>query len=66
MIKFFRQIRQNMVKENRTSKYLLYAIDEIILVVIGILIAISNWNENRKTKLQDSLVSLITKKGILH
>jgi len=39
-----------MIKENRTSKYLLYAIGEIVLVVIGILIALSinNWNENRK------------------
>jgi hypothetical protein len=52
MIKFFRQIRQNMIKENRTSKYLLYAIGEIILVVIGILIAlqINNWNENQKAE----------------
>ena len=52
MIKFFRHIRQRLVKENRTSKYLLYAIGEIILVVIGILIAlqINNWNDERKTK----------------
>jgi Family of unknown function (DUF6090) len=50
MIKFFRKIRQNMIKENRASKYLLYAFGEIVLVVIGILIALSinNWNENRK------------------
>jgi hypothetical protein len=40
MIKFFRHIRQQMIKENRTSKYLLYAIGEIVLVVIGILIAL--------------------------
>ncbi|MBN4057938.1 hypothetical protein JYT34_00675 [Olleya sp. AH-315-K02] len=41
-----------MIKENRTSKYLLYAIGEIVLVVIGILIALSinNWNENRKDR----------------
>jgi len=41
-----------MIKENRTSKYMLYAIGEIILVVIGILIAlqINNWNEDRKTQ----------------
>lgn len=52
MIKFFRHIRQRLIKENRFSKYLLYAIGEIILVVIGILFAlqINNWNENRKTK----------------
>jgi len=50
MIKFFRKIRQNMVKENKVSKYMLYAIGEIVLVVIGILIALSinNWNETRK------------------
>ena len=50
MIKFFRKIRQKLLSENRFSKYLLYALGEIILVVIGILIAlqINNWNENRK------------------
>ncbi|WP_412561469.1 DUF6090 family protein [Winogradskyella sp. MIT101101] len=50
MIKFFRQIRHSMINQNRTKKYLLYAIGEIILVVIGILIAlqINNWNEQRK------------------
>ncbi|TXE18798.1 hypothetical protein ES692_04930 [Psychroserpens burtonensis] len=49
MIKNFRKIRQSMIKENRTSKYLLYAIGEIILVVIGILIALSinNWNQQK-------------------
>ncbi len=50
MIKFFRKIRQKLLSEKKFSKYLLYAIGEIVLVVIGILIAlqISNWNENRK------------------
>lgn len=50
MIKFFRKIRQQMLSENKFSKYLLYAIGEIVLVVIGILIAVSinNWNSNRK------------------
>jgi hypothetical protein len=44
-----------MIKENRTSKYLLYAIGEIVLVVIGILIAlqVNNWNENRKLRNQE-------------
>ncbi|HQW04462.1 MAG: hypothetical protein IPH05_05715 [Flavobacteriales bacterium] len=37
MIKFFRQFRQRMIKENRVSRYLLYAIGEIVLVVVGIL-----------------------------
>ncbi len=50
MIKFFRHIRQSMILENRFSKYLLYAIGEIMLLVIGILIAlqINNWNESQK------------------
>ena len=52
MIKFFRRIRQQLLTENNFSKYLLYAIGEIILVVIGILIALSinNKNEAKKTK----------------
>lgn len=50
MIKFFRKIRLDLLSEGKTAKYLKYAIGEIILVVIGILIAlgINNWNENRK------------------
>ena len=50
MIKFFRHIRQQLLSESKFSKYLLYAIGEIILVVIGILIAlqINNWNETNK------------------
>jgi len=55
MLKFFRNIRQNLIMENKTSKYLKYAIGEIILVVIGILIAlqINNWNEQRKLNLKE-------------
>ncbi len=50
MIKVFRKIRQNLLMKNRTGKYFKYAFGEIILVVIGILIAlqINNWNEERK------------------
>ena len=49
MIKFFRKIRQNLLMENKTGKYFKYALGEIILVVIGILIAlwINNWNNQR-------------------
>jgi hypothetical protein len=49
MIKFFRHIRQQVIKENRVSRYVLYAIGEIVLVVIGILFAlqINNWNSER-------------------
>lgn len=46
MIKFFRTIRQKMLSKNKFSNYLLYAIGEIILVVIGILIALSINNRN--------------------
>ncbi|NER09816.1 hypothetical protein SAMN06265375_101665 [Muriicola jejuensis] len=62
MIKFFRKIRQQLLEENKFSKYLMYAIGEIVLVVIGILIALSinTWNEDRKTdiRIRDSLVAL--------
>tara|TARA_B100000497_G_C7678143_1_gene409969 strand:- start:478 stop:1212 length:735 start_codon:yes stop_codon:yes gene_type:complete len=49
MIKFFRKIRQNLLVEGITGKYLKYAVGEILLVVFGILIAlqINNWNEDR-------------------
>jgi hypothetical protein len=52
MIKFFRKIRYDLMEKNKTGKYLKYAIGEILLVVIGILIALSinNWNENRKER----------------
>jgi len=50
MIKFFRRIRFDLMEKNKTTKYLKYAIGEIVLVVIGILIAlqINTWNEKRK------------------
>jgi hypothetical protein len=50
MIKFFRKIRYDLMEKNKTGKYFKYAVGEIILVVIGILIAlqINNWNEHRK------------------
>jgi hypothetical protein len=51
MIKFFRKIRQKLLAENKFSKYLLYAIGEIALVMIGILLAlqVNNWNEEKKS-----------------
>ena len=71
MIKFFRKIRQQLLTDNKFSppagvagKYLIYAIGEIVLVVVGILIAlqINNWNENQKTetKIKNALVALIS------
>jgi len=59
MIKFFRKIRQKTLTENKFSKYLLYAIGEIVLVVIGILIAlgVNNWNkEKNEHRLGDDLL----------
>ena len=55
MIKFFRRIRQNLLNEGKTTRYFKYAIGEIILVVIGILIAlqINNWNELRKADVEE-------------
>ncbi|MCK0159648.1 DUF6090 family protein [Allomuricauda sp. F6463D] len=52
MIKFFRKIRQQLLTENKLSKYLIYAIGEVILVVIGILIALqlNNLNDIKKNK----------------
>ncbi|MEH6514961.1 MAG: DUF6090 family protein, partial [Maribacter arcticus] len=57
MIKFFRKIRQRLLTENKFNKYLFYAIGEIVLVVIGILIAlqINNWNEQRKERIQEKI-----------
>ncbi|MDT0557836.1 DUF6090 family protein [Ichthyenterobacterium sp. W332] len=53
MIKFFRHIRKSLIEKNQMGKYFKYAIGEILLVVIGILIAlqINNWNEKRKKEI---------------
>ena len=52
MIKFFRKIRYTLMSKNKTSKYLKYAIGEIVLVMIGILLAlqVNNWNTERLNK----------------
>lgn len=57
MIKFFKKIRQEHLIKNKFIKYLFYAIGEIILVVIGILIAlqINNWNESNKLRKEETL-----------
>ena len=58
MIKFFRKIRQDLLRDNKIGDYLKYAVGEIVLVVIGILIALSinNWNESRKNDLEQALL----------
>jgi len=49
MIKFFRSFRKQSIERGKLRQYLLYALGETIIVVIGILIALSinNWNNNR-------------------
>jgi len=67
MIKFFRKIRFNQLKEGKFLNYLKYGVGEIILVVIGILIAvnINNYNEKRKQKnLQSSIFKIIEEEMI--
>ncbi len=67
MIKFFRKIRQRLLTENKFSKYLIYAIGEIILVVIGILIAvqINNWNTNRNEIIKVNSILNIVKADLV-
>ena len=66
MIKFFRKIRLEALSRKRFPKYFTYAIGEIILVVIGILIAlqINNWNENRKQNIREYAVLEELKQGL--
>tara|TARA_B100000497_G_C7596238_1_gene358459 strand:+ start:123 stop:848 length:726 start_codon:yes stop_codon:yes gene_type:complete len=58
MIKFFRKIRQKLLSEGKNGKYLKYAIGEILLVIIGILIAlqINNWNEWEKDRKKEQKI----------
>ena len=55
MIKFFRKTRYDLMEKNKTAKYLKYAIGEIVLVMIGILLAlqVSNWNQNRQLQKEE-------------
>ena len=58
MIKFFRKIRQNLVSQGKFSKYLIYAIGEIALVMIGILLAIqvNNWNKRHNDQKEEKQI----------
>ncbi len=55
MISFFRKTRHNLLNEGKTARYFKYAIGEILLVVIGILIAlqINTWNESKKARVYE-------------
>lgn len=63
MIKFFRRIRYDLMEKNKIGKYLKYAIGEIVLVIVGIIIAlqINNWNQDRLTqnRIESRLMNLI-------
>ena len=62
MLKFFRKIRKNLLETGKFRTYLFYALGEILLVVVGILIAlqINNWNEGkRERKLEDEYLHKI-------
>lgn len=59
MIKFFRKIRRNLLQKNRIGKYLLYAFGEIILVVIGILIALQLNNINEEKANEEKIISIL-------
>lgn len=67
MFRFFRKIRQVLLSENKTSKYTIYAIGEIFLVVIGILLAlqINNWNEQRKQEKQTHELFILLRESIM-
>ncbi len=58
MIKFFRKIRQSLLAEGKTTQYLKYAIGEIFLVMVGILLAlqVSNWNQNRIARNKEKVI----------
>jgi len=58
MLKIFRKVRHNMIKNSKVTSYLLYAIGEIVLVMIGILLAlqVNNWNEQRKDRIKEQVV----------
>ena len=76
MLKFLRKVRKSMINSGQTQKYIVYAVGEIFLVMIGIILAlqVNNWNEQRKQKrvtenylttlmydLKDNLVQIETK-----
>ena len=68
MITFFRKIRQKLLSQNRVTQYLTYAIGEVALVMIGILLAlqVNNWNETRKQKETTNSIYFIVKEDLIN
>jgi len=68
MLHFFRKIRHDLIANNKSFKYFKYAIGEIVLVVIGILIALSinNWNEEKKSDEKTKILFAEVQKELLH
>lgn len=58
MLKFFHRVRRKLLAEGKLKNYLVYAIGEIFLVMVGILLAlqVNTWNENRKAKTQETQI----------
>lgn len=58
MIKLFNKMRKQLLEENKTGRYLKYAIGEIVLVMIGILLAlqVNNWNQNRQLQKEEAKI----------
>lgn len=58
MLKFFRSIRRKLLDQGSLRKYLVYAIGEILLVMVGILLAlqVNNWNEKRKNRIEEQVI----------
>ncbi len=66
MILFMRKIRRKLVADNKFTKYLIYVIGEIVLIVIGILIALSidNWNSDKITRAEETAILKEMKKNL--
>ena len=66
MIPFFRKIRKKLADDNKPLKYARYAIGEIVLVVIGILIAlqVNIYNEKRKKRIEEKDILITLKTGL--